>query len=134
MANVNIKGRLRINDLDIVDKFYPVNSIFISTASVSPASFIGGNWEILEGERTFWMTNVEGEGGKIVEAGLPNITGTFNNSGNPNGSHGASGAFLFLTLTQLQTGALQMTAELIILMRLVQVQSMESRQLFNRRQ
>ena len=34
-----------------VDALYPVGSIYISTSSVSPASFIGGTWEALDDGR-----------------------------------------------------------------------------------
>lgn len=54
-----------------------------SNDPTSPASFIGGTWERME-ECTIWGASDTHPAGTKVEAGLPNITGTFafGNSGN----------------------------------------------------
>ncbi len=38
---------LKLNTADLLDKVYPVGSIYMSLNSVSPASFIGGTWQRL---------------------------------------------------------------------------------------
>lgn len=57
------------------DEIYPVGSIYTSINNTSPASFFGGEWEALPEGRTLWTTTTDGQGGTLISAGLPNITG-----------------------------------------------------------
>lgn len=57
------------------DEIYPVGSIYTSINNTSPASFFGGEWEALAEGRTLWTTTTDGQGGVLIAAGLPNITG-----------------------------------------------------------
>lgn len=36
-------------NVNIIDKIYPIGSIYISTASTNPSAFLGGTWSQLEG-------------------------------------------------------------------------------------
>lgn len=49
---------------------------WVSNDPTSPASFIGGTWERIE-DCTIWGASNTHPAGTTVEAGLPNITGTF---------------------------------------------------------
>ena len=49
---------------------------WVSDDSTSPASFIGGTWERIE-NCTIWGASDTHPAGTTIEAGLPNITGTF---------------------------------------------------------
>lgn len=75
--NVNVTG----NDVTISstggskNEIYPVGSIYLSVNNTSPASFFGGEWEALAEGRTLWTTTTDGQGGTLISAGLPNITG-----------------------------------------------------------
>jgi hypothetical protein len=34
-----------VSSMNIIDRFYPVGSLYFSTASTNPSTFIGGTWE-----------------------------------------------------------------------------------------
>ena len=57
------------------DEIYPVGSIYLSVNKTSPAELFGGEWEALAEGRTLWTTTTDGQGGTLISAGLPNITG-----------------------------------------------------------
>lgn len=59
----------------LLDLTYPVGSIYISLDSTCPASIFGGNWAILESDKTLW-TITSGTAGDVIDAGLPNIVGS----------------------------------------------------------
>lgn len=72
-----------INDINskldtsaLLDKIYPVGSIYLSINNVSPASFIGGTWTPLPNNQALWL--VTSGAGSSISAGLPNITGNLN--------------------------------------------------------
>ena len=66
---------------------HPVGSIFQSTDSTSPASLYGGTWEQIASERVLMGASSTHKAGTTVDAGLPNITGTFRSrSGSPTGA------------------------------------------------
>lgn len=62
-----------------VDKLtaYPVGSIFETVSHASPASMFGGIWEEIARGRTLMGATDAQIVGTTVEAGLPNITGSF---------------------------------------------------------
>lgn len=56
---------------------HPVNSYYITDDyDDNPIIKYGGDWKRIEAGRVLWTTTTDGEGGSLVEAGLPNITGT----------------------------------------------------------
>ena len=71
---------------------YPVGSIYQSTDPTSPAALFGGSWEKIASERVLMGASRTHAAGTTVEAGLPNITGSF--AANVlNYSYEVSGAF-----------------------------------------
>ena len=68
-----------INSLtnNLINLIYPVGSIYMSVNNVSPASFLGGTWEAISTGRTLFGVSGSQKGGDLIEAGLPNITGSF---------------------------------------------------------
>lgn len=62
-----------------VDKLtaYPVGSIYQSTSSTSPAALFGGSWQEIAQNRVLMGASYAHAAGTTVEAGLPNITGSF---------------------------------------------------------
>lgn len=77
--------------LKSVDPF-PVGSIYQSTAPTSPAALFGGTWEQIASERVLMGAGSGHAAGTTVEAGLPNITGSFV-ADVKKGEHKVSGAF-----------------------------------------
>ena len=71
---------------------YPVGSIFQTVSSTSPAALFGGTWEQIASERVLMGAGSGHAAGTTVEAGLPNITGSFV-ADVKNGKHKVSGAF-----------------------------------------
>ena len=56
---------------------WPVGSIYQTTGSTSPASLFGGTWTEIASERVLMGASSSHTAGSTVDAGLPNITGTF---------------------------------------------------------
>lgn len=77
-----------------VDKLtaYPVGSIYQSTARTSPAALFGGTWQEIAQNRVLMGAGSGHAAGSTVEAGLPNITGSFVANVRM-GNHEVSGAF-----------------------------------------
>ncbi len=77
-----------------VDKLtaYPVGSIYQSTSYTSPAALFGGTWQEIAQNRVLMGVGSGHAAGTTVEAGLPNITGSFV-ADVKNGEHKVSGAF-----------------------------------------
>lgn len=80
----------------VVERDHPVGSLYISENATSPASFIGGTWERIE-DCTIWGASDTHPAGTKLEAGLPNITGTFiaalRDGFNSDSKNGITGAF-----------------------------------------
>ena len=57
--------------------YYPVGSIYQSTDPTSPAALFGGTWEEIASDRVLMGASRSHAAGTTVEAGLPNITGSF---------------------------------------------------------
>lgn len=72
---------------------YPVGSIFQTVSSTSPAALFGGTWEQIASERVLMGASSSHAAGSTVEAGLPNITGSFV-ANVKKGEHKVSGAFI----------------------------------------
>ncbi len=62
--------------LKSVDPF-PVGSIYQSTDPTSPAALFGGSWEEIASERVLMGASSAHAAGTTVEAGLPNLKGSF---------------------------------------------------------
>ena len=54
-----------------------MGSIYQSTDPTSPAALFGGTWEQIASERVLMGASSSHAAGSTVEAGLPNITGSF---------------------------------------------------------
>ena len=70
---------------------YPVGSIYMSTNSTSPASLFGGTWTSIASERVLMGVSSSHGAGSTIDAGLPNIVGTFSDLAG--GSLSFGGAF-----------------------------------------
>ena len=77
-----------------VDKLtaYPVGSIYQSTSYTSPAALFGGTWQEIAQNRVLMGASYAHAAGTTMEAGLPNITGSFV-ANVRNGRNAVSGAF-----------------------------------------
>ena len=71
---------------------YPVGSIFQTVSSTSPAALFGGTWQEIAQNRALMGASYAHAAGTTVEAGLPNITGSFV-ADVKKGEHKVSGAF-----------------------------------------
>ena len=71
---------------------YPVGSIFQTVSSTSPAALFGGTWQEIAQNRVLMGAGSGHAAGTTVEAGLPNITGSFVANVRMN-NHAVSGAF-----------------------------------------
>lgn len=71
---------------------YPVGSIFQTVSSTSPAALFGGTWQEIAQNRVLMGAGSGHAAGTTVEAGLPNITGSFV-ADVKKGEHKVSGAF-----------------------------------------
>ena len=80
-----------LKSLKSVDPF-PVGSIYQSTARTSPAALFGGTWQEIAQNRVLMGAGSGHVAGTTVEAGLPNITGSFV-ADVKKGEHKVSGAF-----------------------------------------
>ena len=56
---------------------YPVGSIFQTVSTTSPAALFGGTWQEIAQNRVLMGASYVHAAGTTVEAGLPNITGSF---------------------------------------------------------
>lgn len=71
---------------------FPVGSIYQSTARTSPAALFGGTWQEIAQNRVLMGAGSGHAADTTVEAGLPNITGSFV-ADVKKGEHKVSGAF-----------------------------------------
>ena len=85
-------GLMSAADKKRLDNLYPVGSIYQSTDPTSPAALFGGTWEQIASERVLMGAGSGHAAGTTVEAGLPNITGSFV-ADVKKGEHKVSGAF-----------------------------------------
>ena len=62
--------------LYILEKVYPVGSVYINVTDINPFDILGfGTWERFAQNMTLWGASDSGQVGTIKNAGLPNITG-----------------------------------------------------------
>ena len=80
-----------LKSLKSVDPF-PVGSIFQTASTTSPAALFGGTWQEIAQNRVLMGAGNGHAAGTTVEAGLPNITGSFV-ADVKKGEHKVSGAF-----------------------------------------
>ena len=83
-----------------IDKLtsYPVGSIYQTVSETSPAALFGGSWERIAQNKVLMNASDTHPAGTTVEAGLPNITGSFQTRATPVTRYsailvGSSGAF-----------------------------------------
>lgn len=86
--------REQVNGLFEAQKLadHPVGSIYQSTDPTSPAALFGGTWQEIAQNRVLMGASYAHAAGTTVEAGLPNITGSFV-ADVKKGEHKVSGAF-----------------------------------------
>ena len=83
---------------NILETMYPVGAIYIGTMEICPLSALFGTWEKVSSGRVLQGADEDHSAGETIEAGLPNITGTFGNTTRFSASDMASrtsGAFSF---------------------------------------
>ena len=77
---------------NLLSRVYPVGSIYIGTTENCPLTYLisGSTWVLVAKNCALWGNDTGLDAGRTIEAGLPNITGSFNpGEYNPQ----ASGAF-----------------------------------------
>lgn len=72
---------------------FEVGDVLHTTSSVSPAARFGGTWEQIASERVLMGASSSHAAGTTVEAGLPNITGSFPTTTYGSNYNKTSGAF-----------------------------------------
>ena len=78
--------------ISVLDTIYPVGSIYITTNSAPPFSSLDfGTWSEVSSGRVLQGADSTHSADSTIEAGLPNITGTFTSGAYGDG--GFSGAF-----------------------------------------
>lgn len=106
IARVDAQGFYSKAEVDALLKQinpFHVGSIYQSTDPTSPAALFGGSWEEIASERVLMGASSAHAAGTTVEAGLPNITGSFVANVRSR-SHNVSGAFTAKDLST-STGA-----------------------------
>ena len=88
---VDETGKMNVDQTGALACF-PVGSIYQSTARTSPAALFGGTWQEIAQNRVLMGAGSGHAAGTTVEAGLPNITGSFV-ADVKKGEHKVSGAF-----------------------------------------
>lgn len=89
MANLNVNGTLEFQEVvgggatALLNKIYPVGSVYVSTNNTSPASFLGGTWEQLSADAYFKIVTSNGgslggtnSGHKIPISSMPSHSHT----------------------------------------------------------
>ena len=94
MLKVNtINSQLSSNVLSNLQSIYPVGSLYIGTTDTCPIANLFGTWEKVSQGRVLQGVSGSQVAGKTVEAGLPNITGSFGLGGSGAYFASNSGAF-----------------------------------------
>ncbi len=66
----------KVDTQALVDMFYPVGSVYMTTSDTLPAFMSYGTWEEIANDRVLQGASSAHSAGSTVEAGLPNITGS----------------------------------------------------------
>ena len=105
--------REQVNRLLEVQKLadHPVGSIYQSTDPTSPAALFGGTWQEIAQNRVLMGASSAHAAGTTVEAGLPNIIGTFMSNSLTDGGIEATGAFYVASLSKSKTALSYSTFE-----------------------
>lgn len=89
MLKVNtINSQLSSNVLSNLQSIYPVGSLYIGTTNTCPIANLFGTWEKVAEGRVLQGVKGDQAAGTTVEAGLPNITGSFDGQNRESGSGG----------------------------------------------
>ena len=80
---------------------HPIGSYYLTEGTENPQDFIGGGWKRVKG-KILQCSDDKHPAGTDIEAGLPNITGTF--SRQVNHSYGYDGAFYNIELGAQSSG------------------------------
>ena len=96
MLKVNtINSQLSSNVLSNLQSIYPVGSLYIGTTDTCPIANLFGTWEKVSKGRVLQGVLDGQVAGTTVEAGLPNITGSFGLGGSGAFFESNSGAFYY---------------------------------------
>lgn len=83
MANMenqeNLQAKVENNKQKIdamINKIYPVGSIYMSVNATSPSALFGGTWQSIGSGRVLQGADAAHAAGSTIEAGLPNIKGS----------------------------------------------------------
>ena len=93
LSNVSFKildkTNALISSFDLLNTIYPVGSIYMSTNSTSPANFIGGTWERIQGQFLLGASSSYSAGstGGSADAIVVSHSHTFSGTTSSNGSH-----------------------------------------------
>ena len=90
----------------LLNKIYPVGSIYLSISSTNPSTFLGGTWtQIAQGRTLFGagsLNSITYTAGETKDAGLPNLSGSMGlaycdyNAGNTSYDSFVSGPFYYI--------------------------------------
>lgn len=78
MNNGNGTGNAKdefVSKVDLLNMIYPVGSIYVSVNNVSPAMFLGGEWQAISDG--YYLRASSSGAGNTLDAQLPNVTGSF---------------------------------------------------------
>nr|DAM97863.1 MAG TPA: baseplate protein [Caudoviricetes sp.] len=115
LGGVIVGDGLKVSDNGVLSvksgELYPVGSIYQTVRDTSPAALFGGTWEQIASNRVLMGTTDSSKAGFTVEAGLPNITGSYVDTGSDqtplrgtaDGAK-ATGAFHFTTFSTSWAG------------------------------
>lgn len=87
LRNSIAEAKSEINtNLENLKAIYPIGSVYIGTQSSCPMTTLipGSEWHLVSSGRALWTGNGS-NGNSTIEAGLPNITGTWQDYDNGNG-------------------------------------------------
>lgn len=96
---------------DALAKDHAKIKFWISVDSTSPAALFGGTWQEIAQNRVLMGASSAHAAGSTVEAGLPNITGTFMSNSLTDGGIEATGAFYVASLSKSKTALSYSTFE-----------------------
>lgn len=64
--------------INIFDKIWPIGSLYFGTMETCPLAVLFGTWEKVSAGKVIQGSDTNHLAGTTIEAGLPNITGSFN--------------------------------------------------------